>query len=314
MPVLALKDADVVPEDRDTKSKVLVPRKGGKGGGGGKSSGKSGSSSKGNSAPPSYRSSASSFRTSTGAQVSAYGFGSSSIKSLPAGGPFAGRLYDGGLRPQVYGSRTLGSGYPYGGGGYWIMGRPFPFGFWPIYYEPLYYGNDEYGPENNSSRPGGVESFALIQSNNTVEPDGNVYHILGDADSVRAVIDALVLNCSAVNSSIGSYSAKTDGMPQPQQAVQYYRASSFALFLDQYNNTAALPANAPTSNSTAGKVITDTLLPDGLDMTFLTCINTTIGNAVPMTSDAVASVGDAVDHPFKGAFFLFFLILLLCLL
>ncbi|KZO99187.1 hypothetical protein CALVIDRAFT_473861, partial [Calocera viscosa TUFC12733] len=212
----------------------------------------------------------------------AYGAGNSIIKTIPAGVPFTGRSYDGGLRPQVYGSRTLGSGYPYGGGGFWLGGRPFPFGFWPIYYHPSYYGADEYGPENNSSRPGGAECFAVIQSNNTDEPANNLYHILGDDDSVRAVLDALVFNCSAVNSTVSPYISNTTGAPQPQQAMQYYRASSFVLFLDSYNNTAALPAYAPLSNSTAGNLTADTPFPNGLDMTFLNCINETIGNAAPM--------------------------------
>ncbi|KZT50601.1 hypothetical protein CALCODRAFT_444370 [Calocera cornea HHB12733] len=267
--------------------------------------------------PPAYHSSSSTFRSSTGAEVAAYGGGSTTIKSVPAGVPFAGRQYDGAIRPQVYGSRTLGSGYPYGGGGFWLVGRPFPFGFWPIYYHPYYYGDDEYGPENNSSRPGGAESVALVQSNNTAEPPGNIYHILGDSDSVRAVLDALVLTCSAVNNSITPYNANATGAPQPQQAVQYYRASSFVLFLDSYNNTAALPANAPPSNTTASNVTADTPLPSGLDMTFLDCINSTIGDAVPMTNDqssaAIAGVLAAgVGAPMWGALSFFWLMWVMC--
>ncbi|KZO99197.1 hypothetical protein CALVIDRAFT_405001 [Calocera viscosa TUFC12733] len=299
---------------------------GGDDGDGSGSSSSSGSTSKGTTPdeapppydpPPAYRSSASTFHSSTGDEVAAFGGGSTTIKSIPAGVPFSGREYDGGIRPQVYGSRTLGSGYPYGGGGFWLVGRPFPFGFWPIYYHPFYYGDDEYGPENNSSRPGGPESITLIQSNNTAEPANNTYHILGDSDSVRAVLDALVFNCSAVNSTISPYSANATGAPQPQQAIQYYRASSFVLFLDSYNNTAALPANAPPSNTTASNVTADTPLPSGLDMTFLNCINETIGNAVPMTNDqssgAIAGViGAGVGTPVWSVISLFWLVWVMC--
>lgn len=192
------------------------------------------------------------------------------------------------------------------------MGRPFPFGFWPIYYHPYYYGDDEYGPENNSSRPGGAESTAVIQSNSTTLSNStNTYQILGDSDSVRAVLDALVFNCSVVNSTISSYNANATGSPQPEQAIQYYRASSFVLFLDGYNNTAALASNQPASNTTASNV-TDTPLPSGIDETFLTCLNVTIGNAVPMTNDqssgALAGVlGAGVGAPIWSVLSLFWL-------
>ncbi|EJU01542.1 hypothetical protein DACRYDRAFT_116672 [Dacryopinax primogenitus] len=260
--------------------------------------------------PPSYHSSSSQFHTSTGEAVAAYGGGSTTIKQLPAGVPFTGRSYDGGIRPQVYGSRTFGSGYPYGGGGYWLVGRPFPFGFWPVYYYPYYYGDHEYGPENNSSRPGGAESMALVQStnasissnaslssntsSNSTAPSNstsiplNTYAIMGDSDSVRAVLDALVLNCSVINSTIMPYNANASGSVQPEQAVQYYRASSFALFLEGYNNTAASAASAPPSNTTASNMTSDTPLPTNLSLDFLDCLNQTIGNAVPMTNDGSA--------------------------
>jgi len=295
----------------------LVPRKGPSGGGShssgaGKSS-SSGSSSKSSSskgsAPPSYKSSTSTFRTSIGSNVAAYGSGSSTIKSIPAGIPFAGRQYDGGIRAQVYGSRRLGSGYPYGGGGFWIIGRPFPYGFWPIYYHPDYYGDNEYGPENNSSRPGGVESTAVVQSNSSsISNSTNTYQILGDADSVRAVLDALVFNCSVVNSTISSYDANAEGAPQPEQAVQYYRASSFVLFLDGYNNTAELASNQPASNTTASNVTADTPLPSGIDETFLTCLNDTIGNAVPMSNGLSLVLGAGAGAPIWSLLSLFWLL------
>lgn len=125
----------------------------------------------------------------------------------------------GGTREQVYGTSRYGSGYTYGGGSY-VNGRGFPFGYWPIYV-PIgvgagYYGYHEYGPANNSSRPGGQMQQALVRSQywpaagsggnntNTTAPADNStasYYIVGDADSVAAVMDALVQNCSVVNAS-----------------------------------------------------------------------------------------------------------------
>jgi hypothetical protein len=59
--------------------------------------------------------------------------------------------------------------------------------------------------------------------------------------------------------------------------VQYYRASSVALSLDGYNNSAVF---AP-ENSTA-----DTPLPSSVDTNLLDCLNGTIGLAVPLVDSA----------------------------
>jgi hypothetical protein len=67
----------------------------------------------------------------------------------------------------------------------------------------------------------------------------------------------------------GNFSPPTSG-PAPQE-VQYYRASSVALTLDGYNNTAYF------LNSTD-----DTPLPESVDKEFLACLNFTIGAAVPL--------------------------------
>lgn len=44
---------------------------------------------------------------------------------------------------SVYGSRTYGSGYPYGGYGYYVSNRPFPYVFIPVPIHRHYYGSDE---------------------------------------------------------------------------------------------------------------------------------------------------------------------------
>lgn len=59
----------------------------------------------------------------------------------------------------------------------------------------------------------------------------------------------------------------------PEQVVQWYRASSFALSLDTYNNSAA-------SHPFDGDA--DTPLPTDVNIEFLNCLNTTIGKALPL--------------------------------
>jgi hypothetical protein len=68
----------------------------------------------------------------------------------------------------------------------------------------------------------------------------------------------------------------------PERVVQYYRASSFALSLDSYNNSASSPLNQLKDNNTGLAVLADTPLPTGLNMTFLACLNATIGFSVPL--------------------------------
>jgi len=63
--------------------------------------------------------------------------------------------------------------------------------------------------------------------------------------------------------------------------VQFYRASSVALSLDGYNNTAAL-SDAVTSGNAGPGNVTDTPLPERHDAGLLNCLNTTIGDAVPL--------------------------------
>jgi hypothetical protein len=153
--------------------------------------------------------------------ASAYGRGGGFPTTITSGA-FAGRTIGGGTREQVHGTSRYGSGYTYGGGSS-VAGRGFPFGYWPIYV-PLgtgvgYYGYREYGPANNSSRPGGGMQTALVRSSawpppdasggggnntNSTTPVNNAtasYYIVGDADSVTAVMEALVASCSVVNTS-----------------------------------------------------------------------------------------------------------------
>jgi hypothetical protein len=92
----------------------------------------------------------------------------------------------------------------------------------------------QYGHSDNSSRPGGVMTTANFQSNG---PNGTVFRILADLTTVTDLISDIFANCSGSlsNSSIsagGSPSPYNDSStlpPQPEQIVQYYRASSIAV-------------------------------------------------------------------------------------
>ncbi|KAG8708251.1 hypothetical protein FRC08_018993, partial [Ceratobasidium sp. 394] len=217
----------------------LAPRsprggRGGGGGGGGKAGSGGGGSSAGGSRGASSGSRGVSFGTSGGSRGSStYGAGGGP-RSVITSGAFAGRSAGGGTRDQTYGNSRYGSGYTYGGGSY-VTGRGFPFGYWPVYVPIVggasYYGYHEYGPSSNSGRPGGVMQQALVRSsswpaanarrwmieerqgkngtNSTTPlpvpvPANNAtasYYIVGDADTVAAVMQEIVKACSVVNAS-----------------------------------------------------------------------------------------------------------------
>ncbi|KAJ7065816.1 hypothetical protein C8F01DRAFT_1021086, partial [Mycena amicta] len=186
---------------------------------------------------------------------------------------FAGRVEGGGTRSQVWGTKAYGSGYPdhYTRG---VDGRPFPFYFWPISWDsrPLYgldatyMHTDEYGDSTNTSRPGGALVSVTLQSNSST------FHLIADHSSVAALIPFIAANCSSHLTPASPFNA-SESLLQPEQAVQYFRASSAVLTLDGYNNTAAF---APENSAV------DTPLPAGADLVLLDCLNATIAQAVPL--------------------------------
>ncbi|KZW03322.1 hypothetical protein EXIGLDRAFT_600694 [Exidia glandulosa HHB12029] len=248
---------------------TLLPRKGG--GGGGRGGGGGGRSSSGGGKSSSGGSSGA--RTSvsqSGRSSSTFSKGGGNPTTVSSG-PFTGREVGGGTRDQVYGTSTYGSGYPYGvSSADTVAGRPFPFGYWPLFLAPVHLGtsthfDEQYGPANNASRPGGVMTTAQVTSTSAPE----TYHIVGDQESVTGVLSALESQCGVTAASVVPYNATTTG--DSADVVQYYRASSFALALDSYNNTST---NSSSSSPSP--------LPTTIDMKFLTCLNTTIAAAVPI--------------------------------
>ncbi|KAI0063857.1 hypothetical protein BV25DRAFT_368207 [Artomyces pyxidatus] len=264
----------------------IVRRKGGgKGRGGGsgsKSSGSGGSKGKGSPSKPSKPVSIPGLPSGRHS-ATAYGGGGGKITVIPSGQFFAGRHVGGGTRNQIYGNSYYGSGYPgvsHGNRG--VAGLPFPFYFWPIVWGGVFLGTEaylyeqlEYGSPSNTSRPGGPMAQAQFQSNSM----GTTFHILADNSTVASLISTINANCSSYlsvsNSSTApiAYDASNTTGPVPEQAIQYYRASSVALTLDGYNNSAALGGDPRATASP---------LPVGIDTALLTCINVTTGESVPL--------------------------------
>ncbi|GBE83886.1 hypothetical protein SCP_0509430 [Sparassis crispa] len=283
-------------------SQRLYPRKGGGGGGGhgsggghsGSSGGHSGSSGESGGNGGSSGSKGSNIGKSTQKSVpisgstagrtsaTAYGSGTTRIFTIPAGQPFAGRTSGGAIRGQVYGTSRYGSGYPGFVAGS-VLGRPFPFVFWPVVwgpgygYGPYYLHDPEYGLPSNTSRPGGPLAEAIFTSNST--GSNSTFFVISDNSTVTSLIASIAQNCTlgASSSRVPAPYNATQDQPLPEQAVAFYRASSIVLTLDGYNDTAVL------GNDTN---VTATALPSWVDTTLLNCLNQTIGQSAPLFSSA----------------------------
>jgi hypothetical protein len=141
----------------------------------------------------------------------------------------------------------------------------------------------QYGQPDNSSRPGGPLATAQFLSKNT----GSTFYVLSDKSTVDSLIGSLKSNCSSNLDQTGTSKSSTpftnqSTAPLPEQALQYYRASSVVLTLNGYNDTAALNNTQDPNASKPGAP-----LPNGTDTTLLTCLNETIGLAVPLVDAGV---------------------------
>ncbi|KAF8843874.1 hypothetical protein BDN67DRAFT_963724 [Paxillus ammoniavirescens] len=214
--------------------------------------------------------------------ATAYGYGGGPSTTIPAGQFFSGRTAGGGTRLQVFGTMMYGSGYP-GISGRGVSGRGFPFWYWPVVWNShsttaTYLDDTEYGDSFNTSRVGGPMAQSIFISNSM----NSTFHVLSDNSTVSSLITSIDANCSSSLSSSSSsspqpFNASAPGTPQPEQAVQYYRASSIVLTLDGYNNSATLSSDPNASNSP---------LPSSIDLTLLDCLNQTIALAAPLIDGA----------------------------
>lgn len=135
-------------------------------------------------------------------------------------------------------------------------------------------------------------TFADKNSNNT-------FHLLADNATVTSLIDSVAANCTLGNTTAlvaTPLNTSDPNEPRPEQAVQYYRASSVVLTLDGYNDTAALSSD----NSTA-----DAPLPSWVDTSFLNCLNQTIGAAVPLVDGSLGLHWNTPSMGFLGLIWVF---------
>ncbi|KAF4618532.1 hypothetical protein D9613_009704 [Agrocybe pediades] len=255
---------------------------GGGGGGGAKSGGGSSRSAGGKSSSSSSNGGSGRAPGKSGGG-SAFGAGvkqAPAQRAIPPGQPFAGRSEGGGTRDGIYGSRTYGSGYPSGyapgfdGRGTYGMG--FPYGYWPICWPVTYSGDQNNGNAkylngteyaDNSERPGGPLAMANFTSLMTPK---SKFYIVADNDTISDLLSAIIVQCNASLdlTAAPSAGAPFNNTPRPEQVIQYYRASTIALSLEGYNNTATYgPEGTPDSS-----------LPSNVDTLLMGCLNKTIGD------------------------------------
>jgi hypothetical protein len=111
----------------------------------------------------------------------------------------------------------------------------------------------------------------------------STFHLLSDNSTVTSLIHNVDAHCSPLLApptprSPSRLNASALNSPQPEQAIQYYRASSIVLTLDGYNNSATF-SNSPNTTP-------DSPLPPGVDTILLNCLNHTIGRAAPLVGGA----------------------------
>jgi hypothetical protein len=136
----------------------------------------------------------------------------------------------------------------------------------------------QYGLPDNTSRPGGPLDVAWFHSKNT----SSTFLVLADKSTVSSLIGSVKANCSSYLSSDNTSSSPTpytnqSSVPLSEQAIQYYRASSVVLTLASYDSGAQ--NDTQNSNASMAPAVS---LPNGTDTTLLTCLNDTIGRAVPL--------------------------------
>ncbi|KAF9017621.1 hypothetical protein BDZ89DRAFT_960916, partial [Hymenopellis radicata] len=206
---------------------------------------------------------------------------------------FSGRPAGGGRRSDAYGNATYGSGYPaaigyhYQGRG--VANRGFPFYFWPITFGLVggaglsYLYNDEYGLPTNDSRPGGSRQMATYFFKSIDGKSNNTLRIVSDRDSLLAVVAMLDDNLTygktqddnpwAKLLQNGTIAAFDLAAVKPEQIWSYARASSAAISVDEYNNTAVFSDDqyAPPS-----------ALPNSVDSDIIERVNNSMTETLPL--------------------------------
>lgn len=179
-----------------------------------------------------------------------------------------------------------------------MEGRDFPFFFHPLSYGrypgygSLYIYDHEYGDPDKKTRPGGPLYYIIIRPPKSLvagpypEIPLMTLYLIGDKQTLKAVTQQMIWACTRSDYSEWAFAdkvrvskpkkfkgpAEDPNGPVPEQAVVYYRASSAALLLAAYNNTAQV----------VDIVQEDTPFPSVTNTWFFRCVNTTIGQSIPL--------------------------------
>jgi hypothetical protein len=180
----------------------------------------------------------------------------------------------------------------------------------------------KYGLASNSARPSGAVIAAIIKALN----DGsNTYRIVGDGVSVYNILRIIASSCNSNQSTPYTFhptvffdASDNSSRPHPEEIIQFYRASSFALSLDGYNNSMALASNAPLTNYVPPTITIQSQLPTNIDSAFLGCLNSTIGNNLLLVNPppphhlSGGAIAGIVIGSLAGANIVFVLLILSC--
>ena len=156
----------------------------------------------------------------------------------------------------------------------------------------------EYGNSTNTTRPGGPLTVATFTS---LSGSPSTFYVLSDNTTITSLITDLSSNCTSfLTTPSSNLSSPYLNTPQPEQVIQYYRASSIALALEGYNNSATY-----SSDSFAP----DSPLPSTVDVNLVQCLNQTIGVAAPIPDGTISSRFGLSNLNFIGLMGLLWLIL-----
>lgn len=103
----------------------------------------------------------------------------------------------------------------------------------------------------------------------------STFRIMSDNATVASLVADITSSCgSSIFSPLNASEPYNEaGPPTPAQAIQYYRASSIVLSLDNYNNSAVYSNDTNAESSS---------LPSNVDTNLLSCLNNTIGTSAPL--------------------------------
>ncbi|KAF8997058.1 hypothetical protein BDQ17DRAFT_1249070, partial [Cyathus striatus] len=127
------------------------------------------------------------------------------------------------------------------------------------------------------------------------------------SNTLSSSLSSPLSTCSSANISLTEpipLNSSTEDHPKPEEAIQYYRASSIVLSLDGFNNSIAHSKNIST-------FLYMNVPEDAVDGNVVSCVNRTVGENVllPNGGWGVPEWWDVSDGCRVGLVFLFFVVL-----